>query len=157
MFDFLKKKDLSLYAPMTGQMIEVNSIPDEVFASQMLGETVAFIPQDDYICAPCDGKITMIAHTFHAFGMVSDMGVEILIHIGLETVHFHGKGFEILVHEGERVKKGQMIMRIDRQFFKEKDVCLITPMVITNKKNYHVHIDYRDHVIKGESRIIELI
>lgn len=157
MFDFLKKKDLSLYSPVTGKMINIENVPDHVFASRMMGDGVAFEFQGRTVYAPCDGKITMIAHTKHAIGFITDYGVEILIHVGLDTVSFKGQGFKVLVHEGDKIKKGSAIMEIDRDFFKDKDVNFITPMVITQNCQFELKINAVNDVIKGESQVIQFI
>ncbi|MEG0177686.1 PTS sugar transporter subunit IIA [Anaerorhabdus sp.] len=133
MLNLFKKKKLSeLYAPVTGKLVSLDCVPDPVFSSRMMGEGVAFEYDSDTICAPCDGKIVLIANTKHAVGINSN-GIEILIHVGLDTVNLRGEGFEVLVNIGDKVKQGDKLLRVNREFMKDHNVNLITPMIITTK------------------------
>ncbi len=132
MFDFFRKEDPALYAPVTGKVIALDKVPDQVFATKVIGDGVAFEPEGSTVCAPCDGVIMMIAETGHAFGLAAKNGAEILIHIGLDTVEFTGEGFNVLVKQNASVKKGTPIVELDREFFRIKEACLITPMLVTN-------------------------
>ena len=95
MFNFLKKNNL--VAPVNGKIIPIEEVPDPVFAQKMMGEGIAIIPKDSSFVAPADGTITLISETKHAFGMTLDNGMELLVHIGLETVNLKGEGFNTLV------------------------------------------------------------
>lgn len=132
MFGFFRKSDPVLYAPVSGKIIALAKVPDQVFATKVIGDGVAFEPEGSTVCAPCDGVITMIAETGHAFGLTAKNGAEILIHIGLDTVEFAGEGFNVLVKQNASVKKGTPIVELDREFFRTKEACLITPMLVTN-------------------------
>lgn len=114
------KTDSFLYAPVDGDCIPVTQVNDSVFSSRMMGEGVAFRFEGSQVCAPCDGKICMIAETKHAFGLVNDDGVEVIIHIGLDTVNLNGEGFRVLVKENQTVKRGTPVIELDREFFKSK-------------------------------------
>lgn len=142
MFNIFKKKekeiDDKLYSPVSGEMISIEDVPDKVFNSKMMGDGVGFRYDDAEVVAPCDGTLTMIANTKHAFGITMENGAEVLIHIGLDTVEFQGEGFEILTPQGSKVKKGTPIIRIDHDFMKEKGVDLTTPLVITNTASYDI-------------------
>ncbi len=141
MFGFFgKKKDVELKAPVNGTMIDLTQVPDKVFASKMMGEGVAFVYDDNIVCAPVDGTITLIPNSLHAIGMTTDIGLEVLVHIGLDTVSLNGKGFKKLANQGDKVKAGTPIIQIDREFMKEKGIDLTTPMVITNSSDYNVEI-----------------
>ena len=156
MFSLFKRKEpVILYAPITGKSIALESVQDQMFAKKMLGDGVAFIPITDTICAPCDGKITMIANTCHAIGILADNGAEILIHIGLDTVNLKGKGFKVLINNGDKVKKGTPLIQIDITFMIEQGIDLTTPMVITNTSAFSMTIEEaQSHVIIGESKVI---
>lgn len=156
MFSFFKKnnKDIKLLAPVTGQVIALENVPDKVFASKIMGDGVAFKFDGDTIFSPCDGKISMIAETSHAFGLELNNKAEILIHIGLDTVNLGGKGFTVLVSEGDKVKTGTPIIKIDRQVMTENNIDLTTPMVITNEHEFSI-LEVNRQVTCGESAVIE--
>lgn len=92
---FKKKKDEYLYVPVKGQLIKLEDVKDAMFSKKMLGDGFALIPADHVICSPCDGKIVMIAPTYHAFGVTTEKGAEILVHVGLDTVNLNGEGFTV--------------------------------------------------------------
>lgn len=155
MFKLLKrKKEIHLYAPVDGHMISLEEVPDKVFASRMIGEGIAFEVDSSVVCAPCDGEITFIPTTLHAFGIKAYNGAEILVHIGLDTVNFHGEGFQKLVNRGDKVVKGASIIEINQLFMKEKQANLITPMVITNSSHYNIEMKFHQQVKSGESEVI---
>lgn len=111
---FLKKsKQEVLFAHVTGQVIALEDVPDPVFNQKMMGEGIAIKPETGTIVAPIDGKIIQLAETKHAFGIRTDMGQEILVHIGLETVSLNGEGFNVLVSVGDKVKVGDPIVEAD--------------------------------------------
>lgn len=148
-----KTKTESLVAPITGRMIPLEDVPDKVFSSGALGEGVGFEPEKGVICAPCDGKISMIAETLHAFGMESESGTEILVHIGLDTVNLSGKGFTKLAEEGQTVKKGTPVLSVDLESMREKGITMTTPMVITNSADFVLDICNCQQVTAGETEV----
>lgn len=157
MFGFLKKKEIdnNVYAPVNGTCIPLEEVKDKVFASKMMGDGVGFILDDNTVYAPCDGKIMMIATTKHAFGLQADNGLEVLVHIGLDTVNLNGEGLTALKNQGDSVLKGEPIIRIDREFMKQKEIDLTTPMIITNCNDYALTItSIGDKVSVGKEIII---
>ena len=106
MLNFLKGKQLEIAAPLTGKVIPVTEVPDPVFAEKVLGDGIAVDPTEGTVYSPVDGTIFQIAHTFHAMGIESDDGLEILVHLGIDTVKLEGKGFQSFVEVGQKVKKG---------------------------------------------------
>lgn len=133
MFDFLKKlKGIELCSPVTGEAVDLSQVPDPVFAEKMVGDGIAIIPTEDIVVAPCDGKIVQIFPTNHAIGIESTTGLDLLIHIGIDTVDLKGDGFKRLVEEGDTVKKGQPILEVDIKRVKELGKPLTSPFVITN-------------------------
>ncbi|SHI20683.1 PTS sugar transporter subunit IIA [Clostridium intestinale] len=156
MFDiFKKKKDNDLYAPVTGEIIALENVPDKMFADKLMGEGIGFRFDGNTVCAPCDGEISMIASTLHAFGITTTNGAEILVHIGLDTVELNGKGFKVISEAGKKVKKGTPVIEIDRGFMEQNNINLITPMIITNSDNFNFDIEEGDkQVIAGESKVI---
>lgn len=139
MFKFMKKS-IDLYAPVIGRSVDLKMVPDKMFANKMLGDGIAFIFETSVVYAPCNGEITMIASTKHALGIQTSNGTEIMIHIGIDTVNYGGEGFEVLVNAHDKVKRGQALVKLNLQFFKEKDVNLITPMIIVSK-NSKLHLE----------------
>ena len=142
MFEFLKKKKqenntdiLKFVAPVKGKTLPLSEVPDPVFAQGMVGAGLAIMPEDDVIVAPVDGELTLVMDTKHAFAMTLDNGIELLVHIGLETVTLNGEGFEQLAQAGTKVKAGTPIIKVDRAFIKSKGLPLITPILITNPEN----------------------
>ena len=130
------KKEKKIVAPVSGKLMKLSDVKDEVFASGMMGIGVAIDPVENIFVAPADGKITLIAETKHAFGMQLDNGLEILIHIGLDTVNLNGEGFQVHVKENESVKRGQLLISYDKHLMEKKKINLITPLVITNSSEY---------------------
>ena len=121
-----------LFAPLSGDIMELSKVPDKVFASKMAGEGVAIDSIDDIVLAPADGKLALILNGNHAFCMKLDNGILIIVHIGIDTVELKGEGFERLTEDGIRVKAGDPIIKIDRKKVMEKGYSLITPVLITN-------------------------
>ncbi len=133
MFGFNKKKvEKKILAPQNGIFISLEEVPDEVFAQKMLGDGVAIIPDSNDVCSPVDGTIVQIPETLHAYGIHTDDGLDILVHIGINTVELKGEGFESLVKEGDKVKAGEIIARADLDFIKNKGYATHTPILITN-------------------------
>lgn len=154
MFNFFKSKiDNNVYAPVDGKCIDITEVSDATFASKMMGDGIAIVPTSNVIKAPCNGTISMIFHTGHAFGMKADNGLEILIHIGIETVNLNGKGFKALKKNGDKVKKGESIIEIDLEEIK-KDYDPSTMLIITNQKPIQ-KLKVSDYVKDGEM-IIEV-
>lgn len=148
-----KVKEVNLVAPVDGETVDVKEVPDKVFASGMMGEGVAFKYTSDIICAPCDGKVTTIPNTLHAFGITAENDAEILVHIGIDTVNLKGNGFSKLVNEGDKVKAGDPIIKLDRSLIESKGYDLITPVLVTNSKDYSVVIKNSGDVNVGRSVI----
>lgn len=157
MLFFKKSKEQEnqvLCAPVTGKMVKIGEVPDPVFASGAMGNGIGFQPADGTVCAPCDGKISMIAETLHAFGMVTDNGAEILIHVGLDTVELNGEGFTKLAAEGKKVKCGTPVISVNLDLMKEKGIIMTTPMVITNSDDYEMEIHDCTDTEAGKTEVI---
>lgn len=131
MFGFLKK-DIKLVAAIDGTTIDLANVPDPVFAQKMAGDGIAIEPTGNIIVAPCDGELSLIFKTNHAFAMTLENGVELLVHIGIDTVALDGEGFERLIEAGQNVKAGTPIIKINKEFIESKGISLITPILITN-------------------------
>ncbi|MDP4144249.1 MAG: PTS glucose transporter subunit IIA [Bacillota bacterium] len=121
-----------LISPISGNTISLRSVPDMIFSQGIVGQGIAIDSTGDIIIAPADGEIKVIFETNHAFAMIDKNGVELLIHIGLDTIELNGDGFERLVDEGQCVKAGDPIIKIDREKILKSGYSLIVPVVITN-------------------------
>ena len=125
------RSSIVVTAPFSGTLVPLSEVPDETFASGVLGEGIAIEPSDGLFCSPVDGTVETIAETKHAIGFAADNGLEILVHVGLETVSLNGEGFEILVKEGDRVKAGQPVAKADLALIRERGLKTITSLVLT--------------------------
>ena len=131
------KADLTLTSPMAGELVALSDVNDEAFASGALGPGIAISPAAHaVVVAPCDGKVTVAFPTGHAYGLKSASGVQILIHIGMDTVKLDGKGFTPHVSKGDIVKRGDVLAEVDWDVIREAGYDTITPMVVTNKKKF---------------------
>ena len=131
------KADLTLSAPMEGELIALSDVADEAFSSGALGPGVAVSPAPGaVVVAPCDGKVSVAFPTGHAYGIKSASGVQVLIHIGMDTVKLEGKGFTPRVSKGDIVKRGDVLAEVDWDVIREAGYDTITPMVVTNKKKF---------------------
>ncbi len=128
---FSKKKELDLYAPITGELIDITEVKDQVFSQKILGDGVAIEPKEGVLFAPFDCEVVQLFHTLHAIGLKAK-DVEILVHIGMDTVELNGEGFKGFVNEGDHVKKGQKLIEFDIDYIKSKGKEATTPIVITN-------------------------
>jgi len=133
MFHFFKaKKVCDILSPVTGTVHPLAECKDGAFASGVLGKGVIFRYEGDCVVAPCRGKVTMVAETNHCVCLTCDNGAELLIHVGFDTVILGSKGLKVLVSKGQRVRAGQKLIEIDREFMDERQVDLTTPMVVMN-------------------------
>lgn len=126
----------TLYAPVKGNVIGRDAIPDETFASGMLGDGVGIEPEIGLVVAPCDGEIASLTDTRHAIGMVGAGGLELLIHVGVDTVNMKGDGFELFVKMGDKVKAGQKLLTFDIEKIKAAGYSTTTAVLVANTYNY---------------------
>lgn len=129
-------RKIEIASPIKGKILKLETIHDDAFASGALGMGAAVLPEKGEVYAPADGVITTLFPTLHAIGMETDEGAELLIHIGLDTVQLEGKGFEAVIHQGDRVKKGQLMVKFDMNFIKAQGYCLETPVIVVNTDDY---------------------
>ena len=126
-----KEKDPSVvYAPLTGKAVPLDQVPDPVFSGKVLGDGVAIIPEDGKIVSPVDGEVESVAETGHAYGFSTESGLELLVHVGLETVSLKGECFKVHVKAGDKVKKGDLVAEVDLAYLAEKNINPITPVLI---------------------------
>ncbi|MGG7079426.1 PTS sugar transporter subunit IIA [Clostridium sardiniense] len=151
-----KEESLNFVAPVSGKAVDLSEVPDPVFAQKMAGEGLGIDSTGDIIVAPCDGELTLVFKTKHAFAMTLDNGIEVLVHIGIETVSLNGEGFEQLAEQGTRVKAGTPIIKIDREFIKNKGLSLVTPVLITNPDTVKsLDVKTGMDVVAGETVVLE--
>lgn len=121
-------------APLAGRVVPLNEVPDEAFAAGAVGKGIAIDPSGDTVVAPADGSVMVAFPTGHAVGLKLDGGVQLLVHIGIDTVNMEGQGFELLVAKGDRVTAGQPLVRFDRAAIEQAGYSAITPVVVTNHR-----------------------
>lgn len=159
MFNFMKSGAKKIIAPMSGEVIAISDCEDTVFSEKILGDGVAIIPENKnfVVVSPVNGKVVNTMDTMHAFGMETDDGLEILIHIGLNTVELKGEGFENLVKRGDMVKVGDPLCKVDFAFISEKGYSLQTPVVIIDMSVVGKYTVFTGLATAGETCIIEYV
>lgn len=123
-------------SPFAGKVIPLSEVEDEVFAGGMMGQGLAVIPEDGKVYSPCDGTVSTVFPTGHAVGITADNGVEILIHIGMDTVKLDGKGFTKKVKDKDRVKTGQLLIEFDLDLVKEAGYSVVSPVIVSNTDEF---------------------
>ncbi|RMC23869.1 MULTISPECIES: PTS glucose transporter subunit IIA [unclassified Lactobacillus] len=151
---FSKKVKSEIVAPVSGKLVKMNDVNDDIFSQKMMGDGFAIIPSGvtSEIVSPIDAEVIMIPETKHAIGLKSKQGLEILIHIGLETVNLNGKGFELLVNQGDKVIKKQPLLKIKPQFFIDNGYDPTTIVVFTKGYDKQVNpiVKYDSQVSAGD-------
>lgn len=132
----LLTKKIAMVQPIPGTIIPLSEVKDAVFSTGMLGEGYAIEPSEGTVSAPFEGNVIMLFETKHAIGLRNDDGVEVLVHIGLDTVELHGQGFETLVEEGDRIAAGDVLVSFDKDFIQSKGYDITTPVIVTNAKEF---------------------
>ena len=115
-----------LLAPLTGKLMPLDQVPDDVFAQKILGDGIAIIPENGRILSPVDGEVITVAETLHAYGFATEDGLEILVHVGLDSVAQKGEGFKTHVRPGDKVKAGDLVAEVDLELLKGKNIPTIT-------------------------------
>lgn len=151
------RKRVILASPLEGKLLPLSKVEDSVFSSGALGKGAAIEPSNGELYAPADGVITTVFTTGHAVGMVTTEEVEVLMHIGLDTVEMKGEGFELLVKEGDFVKKGALLVRFDLEKIVQAGHPLTTPIVITNSKNFLDVVEVKGTEITAQSSFLTII
>lgn len=146
-----------LESPITGEVLPLTAVEDEAFSSGLLGKGVAIIPQSGKVIAPADGVVTTLFPTKHAIGLTTDTGVEVLIHIGMNTVNLQGKYFDAKVNQGDRVKKGQLLVTFDIEKIKEAGYSLVTPVIVSNTAAYLGVMETKEEVIAESEPLLTVV
>ena len=151
MFGFFKPSKQVIISPMDGNIIELEKVPDEVFSKGLSGDGMAIIPSSGTVVAPIEGVVSRIFPTNHAFLISNKSGLEIMVHIGLDTVELRGEGFERLVEEGAKVSAGTPIVSVDLDYLENKGKKTITPILINCEKNIEIEKYKVATIHEGES------
>ena len=155
MFGFLKRKVRDVYAPADGQIVALESVDDEVFSQKMVGDGLALVPVTGIFTAPIDGVVSKIFSTNHAYSIKSDKDLEVMVHIGLETVALEGKGFTRIAQEGQRVKAGDTIIEVDLAYIREHAKDIVTPIIISEESDVR-EIEKKTGIVKSQDKIMEI-
>lgn len=158
MFDFLKKKDkgIEIGSPVKGKAVPISKVSDPTFGEEILGKGVAIQPEEGKIYAPADGTIEMLFDTKHAVSMTTIEGVELLVHIGLDTVALKGEHFTAHKGNGDAVKKGDLLISVDLEAVKAAGYDVITPMVVCNTSDYQTVEAVTDTEVKPGDTVLIL-
>lgn len=145
------EKSFTIYSPVTGIAEDLSKAPDEAFAGRMMGDGAVVTPAESTVCAPADGEVCFVFDTKHAIGFLTQDGVSMLLHMGIDTVALGGKGFEVFVKEGDKVKKGDPLMKLDLQYLKENAPSLASPVLCTEMEdNWKVRLLKEGEIKAGE-------
>lgn len=150
------RKSITVYSPCKGKIIELSQVKDDVFSQKILGDGCAIEPLENNLYAPCDGKVDTVFDTKHAINIISENGAEILLHVGIDTVKLNGKHFESFVKDGQRVKKGDLLLTFDREKILEEGYPVTIPVIICNSDEYKaIEITAKGTVDAGDN-ILEI-
>lgn len=144
----------TIVSPLTGELLPLAEAKDPVFAQGTMGQGVVIEPSEGKLVAPFDGQVSLLFPTKHAIGLVSDTGVEVLIHVGLDTVELDGKGFTVHVSQGDRVKQGQLLLEVDLNVVKQAGYATQTPVIVTNSADFQVDPKANKQAIKAGDSVI---
>lgn len=153
----MQLKQEIIAAPLSGQVVALKDVPDQVFASEAMGKGIAILPNKGEVVSPVNGVVTTIFPTGHAVGITSDSGAEILIHVGMDTVQLDGKGFRAHVQNNDRVQAGQKLIDFDIPTIEAAGLPIITPVIITNTNNYTDVISTQEAEVTAGDYLIDAI
>ena len=146
------KESIIISSPITGTAADLATAPDEAFAGKMMGDGAVVTPTDSYVRAPEDGEVGFVFETGHAVGFVTDSGMNLLIHVGIDTVNLKGEGFEVLVENGQKVKKGTPLLKLDLEYLKAHAPSVVSPVLCTElEENQQVRLLKKGAVQAGEA------
>ena len=143
-------------APLSGKVIALSEVPDEVFSQKVLGDGAAIIPEDGKIVSPVNGEVSTVSETLHAYGFTSDDGLEILVHVGIDSVALKGAGFTAHVKEGDKVKAGDLVAEVDLDVLKKNNIPTITPVLVCDGADELVMTAATGSVTAGKSVVLTL-
>ena len=147
---------LSVLAPISGEIIALEQVSDPVFSGKVLGDGIAIIPEDGKIYSPVNGTVSSVSSTLHAYGFSTTDGVDILVHVGLETVSLKGEGFKVYIKEGDMVKAGELIAEVDLEYLKKKEISGTTPVLICGGAEDKTLTTANGKAVAGKTAVITL-
>ncbi|GFN09715.1 PTS glucose transporter subunit IIA [Streptomyces microflavus] len=148
---------MEIYAPLSGEIVHIEDVPDVVFAEKIVGDGIAIKPTGSTIVAPADGTIGKIFETNHAFSIETDEGIELFVHFGIDTVELKGEGFRRFAEEGQRVKRGDTIFELDLALLEERAKSTLTPVVISNMDEITGLTKLSGTVTAGRTAILRVV
>ncbi|EQC01784.1 PTS system N-acetyl glucosamine specific transporter subunits IICBA [Photorhabdus temperata subsp. temperata M1021] len=149
---------LTLIAPVSGELIDLADVPDEAFSSKVVGDGIAIKPTSNTVLAPVSGTIVKIFDTNHAFCIETDEGLELIVHLGIDTVSLNGKGFKRLVNEGAMVKVGEPVLNLDLDYLNANAKSMISPVIVSNIDDYiGVNILAKGQVKAGQTKLFDVL
>ncbi|SER15632.1 glucose PTS transporter subunit IIA [Streptococcus gallolyticus] len=146
-----------IFSPLTGDVVALSDVEDEVFSSGAMGDGVAILPSEGRVVAPADAEVTLLFPTKHAIGLKTAGGAEILIHVGMDTVSLNGNCFDSHVSVGDKVKKGQLLLTFDIEEIKKAGLTTVTPIIITNTADYQSIDLCKNNKVIFEDFLLELV
>ncbi|MFB6422148.1 MAG: PTS glucose transporter subunit IIA [Candidatus Malihini olakiniferum] len=147
---------MEIVAPLSGQIVNIEDVPDIVFAEKIVGDGIAIKPTGNKIVAPVDGTIDKIFESNHAFSIKSDSGIELFVHFGIDSVELRGEGFRRIAEERKHVKKGDLVIEFDLMFLEEKVKSILTPVVISNMDEIKELTKLSGTVLVGETPVMRI-
>lgn len=156
MFFWKRKKQTPILSPLSGKKVSLESVPDQVFSQKMMGDGFAVEPESGFVSAPVDGEVINLFPTKHAIGLKTSDGVEILIHVGIDTVELNGEGFVTHVAEGDKISAGQKLIEFDMDLIKEKGYSLISPVIFPQLENRVIKDQAVERVEAGKTVAVML-
>lgn len=151
MFNFFKKGE-EIFAPMSGECVSIERVPDETFSKRMVGDGVAIIPSEGRVVAPLNCTVIQLFETKHAYILKAECGFEILIHVGIDTVNLKGEGFESYVSVSQKLSKGDMIANVDLDRISINEHSIYTPIIFMNAEKFKFEFKYGP-VVSGRTPI----
>ena len=151
-----KSVEVEIYAPISGEIVNIEDVPDVVFSEKIVGDGIAIRPTGNKLVAPVDGVVGKIFETNHAFSMESKEGVELFVHFGIDTVELKGEGFTRVAQEGQSVKRGDTIIELDLALLEAKAKSVLTPVVISNMDEISNMEKKSGEVVAGDSVVLVL-
>ncbi|EDS76967.1 pts system glucose-specific eiicba component [Clostridium botulinum C str. Eklund] len=145
-----------LSSPLSGKILDLSEVPDETFASKLMGDGIAIEPTSGVITSPVDGTVVQLFWTNHALGIITNSGIELLIHVGIDTVKMEGRGFKAFVSQGDKVKSGDKLLEVDLDLIKKEAKSIVTPIIITNSSQFKSIEKLKDGNIKNEENLLKI-
>lgn len=147
--------DRRLYAPISGRVMPLNTVSDPVYAAKMYGDGIAIVPSEDLAVSPCSGTLVLISRARNSFGIETESGEKVYVHIGIGTPESRAKGFEVLMQEGSKIRTGQPVLKFDRRFLENGAYDMTTIMVVTSSTVGDYRTLEGDTALCGKTPLLE--